>query len=96
MLPLSGKQKQMQGMEMAQLLSEIEQAALALTPQDRAALVEHLLATLDDGEDVDAEQAWLAEAERRYQEYRAGRTKAVPADEVFAQARARLARRNFP
>ena len=78
---------------MARSLEEIEQDALELRPQDRATLVEHLLATLDEGEDVDAEEAWVAEAERRYQEYRAGRMKAVPADQVHAEAEARLAKR---
>ena len=46
--------------------------------------------------DVDegVERAWLAEAERRYRDYRAGKTKAIPADEVFAHVKARLAKRN--
>jgi putative addiction module component (TIGR02574 family) len=77
---------------MARSLKEVERDALALLPSDRAALVEHLLSTLDEGEDEDAEEAWLAEAERRYQKYRAGKTKAVPAEQVFAEAEARLAR----
>lgn len=81
---------------MARRLDEIEREAMALRPKERAALVEHLLATLDDGEDVDAEEAWLAEAERRYQEYRAGRMKAIPADQALAEARRRLAGRETP
>ena len=50
-------------------------------------MAEHLLATLDPGEDIDAEGAWLAEAERRYQEYRAGRLRAKPAAEALRDAR---------
>ena len=75
---------------MARPLDEVERDALVLPLRERATLVEPLLATLDEGEDVDAEKEWLAEAERRYQEYRAGRMKAIPADEVFAEAEARL------
>ena len=75
---------------MARPLDEVERDALVLPLRERATLVEPLLATLDEGEDVDAEKEWLAEAERRYQEYQAGRMKAIPADEVFAEARARL------
>ena len=81
---------------MARPLDEIEREAMALPPKERAALVEHLLATLDDGEDVDAEEAWLAEAERRYQEYRAGRMKATAADQALAEARRRLPGRKAP
>ena len=68
-------------------LSDIEQDALALPARDRAALAEHLLATLDPGVDVDAEEEWLSEAERRYQEYRAGRMTARPAAEALARVR---------
>jgi putative addiction module component (TIGR02574 family) len=78
---------------MALPLEEVEREALVLPLRDRALLLEHLLASLDEGEDADAEEVWLAEAERRYQEYRAGRMKSVPAEDVFAEAEARLARR---
>jgi putative addiction module component (TIGR02574 family) len=81
---------------MAKPLDTVEREALALPQRDRATLAEHLLATLDEAEDKDVEAAWLAEAERRYQEYRAGRMRAVPADQVFAHIRAQLSRRNEP
>jgi len=57
---------------MARKLSEIESEAMQLSRQERALLVERLLTTLDVGEDVNAEELWLQEAERRYQEYRGG------------------------
>jgi len=75
---------------MNQLLNELEEKALTLPVEDRAALAEHLLATLDLGEDVDAEEEWLAEAERRYREYRSGRMKASPAAEAIARVRRAL------
>lgn len=72
---------------MARPLGEIEREALELPLRDRALLIERLLATLDSGEDEDAEEAWLAEAERRYQDYKAGKTTARPAAEVLEQAK---------
>ena len=51
---------------MARKLSEIETEAMQLSRQEQAVLVERLLTTLDVGEDVDAEELWLQEAERRY------------------------------
>ncbi|MGH9877554.1 MAG: addiction module protein [Nitrososphaerales archaeon] len=75
---------------MTRKLSEIESEAMQLSRQERALLVEHLLPTLDLGEDVDAEELWLQEAERRYQEYRAGRIASKPAQQVFEDAKKRL------
>jgi len=45
---------------------------------------------LDSGDDVDAEEAWLNEAERRYQEYRAGKLASRSADAVFEDALSNL------
>ncbi len=61
---------------MAKTLSEIERDALALSDQDRASLARHLLETLDKTQDEDAEEIWLIEAEKRYEEYRKGNIKA--------------------
>ena len=75
---------------MARKLSEIESEAMQLSRQERAVLVERLLTTLDVGEDVDAEELWLQEAERRYQEYRDGRLASKAAEQVFEDAKKRL------
>ena len=75
---------------MARKLSEIETEVMQLSRQERAVLVEHLLTTLDVGEDVDAEELWLQEAERRYQEYRAGRLASKSAEQVFEDAKKKL------
>lgn len=56
---------------------------MELSRQERAILAEHLLATLDPGDDVDAEELWLQEAEKRYTEYRAGKIGSKPAEQVF-------------
>ena len=79
---------------MPRKLSDVEQDALQLPLQERAILVERLLATLDAGEDTDVEELWLQEAEKRYAEYRAGRTESRPAEQVMEEARQRLHGRN--
>lgn len=76
---------------MPRSLAEIEEEVLQLPERDRAALAEHLLLSLMPGEDVDAENEWLQEAERRYQAYREGRIKSRTADLVIQEARNKLA-----
>lgn len=76
---------------MSRSLAEIEEEVLQLSEQDRATLAEHLLHCLMPGEDVDAENEWLEEAERRYKAYREGKINSRPADEVFREARKILA-----
>jgi putative addiction module component (TIGR02574 family) len=63
----------------------LEAEARKLSPQDRARLVRRLIATLDVGEEHDAEQLWLDEAERRLAAYRRGEITSLPGDEVFGE-----------
>lgn len=70
---------------------QIESAALELPRHERARLAERLLHSLDQDEAV--EDAWAMEIERRVAEYRAGTLKALPGDDVLAEARARLENR---
>ena len=69
--------------------AEIRDAALRLTPEEKARLAEELLASLDapDRAAIDAE--WGAAAERRVDELDAGKTTAIPADDVFRDLEAR-------
>ncbi|MBK5280821.1 MAG: addiction module protein [Nitrospiraceae bacterium] len=75
---------------MSKSVAELEQEARHLPTQDRALLAQHLIASIDPGEDVDAEAVWLAEAESRYQAYREGKLIAKPADQVFREAKSQL------
>ena len=68
---------------MVRKLTQVERDAMLLSRQERALLVESLLATLDPGDEIDAEELWVQEAERRYQEYRAGRIASKPATQVL-------------
>ena len=69
----------------------LEDQLLKLDARDRARLAELLLASLD-GSDADVEAQWADEAERRLRELRSGVVAGIPADEVFARTRARLAK----
>ena len=72
-----------------QLLDEL----LHLPAEDRALIAEKLTASLGDEEDdaspEEIEKAWATEIERRADEVLAGRSRGRPADEVFADLRAR-------
>jgi len=71
-------------------VKEIEEAALRLSSHERALLVEHLIGSLEPDEDPEAERSWIEEAERRYQDYKAGKVITIPAEQVFKDARLKL------
>jgi putative addiction module component (TIGR02574 family) len=66
--------------------AEIFSAALSLDVRDRAALAQTLLASLDELNEEEAQHLWADEAQRRLEEFRAGRARAVPAEEVARKA----------
>jgi len=76
---------------MAHSLPEIEKDALLLSAEDRARLAVRLLSSLEGtGESPEEiEKLWIAEAERRFQELRDGVVQGIPAQEVFAELRAK-------
>jgi putative addiction module component (TIGR02574 family) len=67
--------------------SDVLKTALSLEIQDRAALAERLLASLDELSEKESEQLWSEVAEKRLQEIRAGRARTIPAGEVHAKAK---------
>ncbi|HEY2962212.1 MAG TPA: addiction module protein [Pyrinomonadaceae bacterium] len=71
---------------------EIESAALALPPDARATLVEHLLESLDAKGQQRIEAIWAEEAERRDQEIESGMVAAIPGEEVMNRLRSRYKR----
>lgn len=68
---------------------QILKYALALPAQERAELVERLLATLQSPPDPRLDELWAREAEDRLDAYDRGELKAVPAEEVFDRIRQR-------
>lgn len=71
-------------------LQNIEKQAMHLEQSDRALLVDHLIASLDAGEDLDAEELWIKEAESRYAAYQQGEISSNPADKVLERVRKSL------
>jgi putative addiction module component (TIGR02574 family) len=58
--------------------------AMSLDARERATLAEKLLASLEELSEEEAERLWADEAQRRLDEYRAGRAKAARVDTVHA------------
>jgi len=69
---------------------EVESKALKLSSRERARLAQRLISSLDQGVDVDAEELWLHEAERRLAEIKSGKVAGIPADKVIRKARSLL------
>ncbi|MGZ5437309.1 MAG: addiction module protein, partial [Pyrinomonadaceae bacterium] len=64
---------------------KILQEALNLTPQDRAEVLERLLATFQEPPDPEIDKLWAQEAEDRIDAYDRGELGSVSAEEVFAR-----------
>jgi putative addiction module component (TIGR02574 family) len=71
-------------------VNQLEIAALELPAEERAHLAERILASLDG--DAGFEKEWVAEINRRLDEYETGQAGSLPGEEVFAEARRRLGR----
>lgn len=66
----------------------LEAEALKLATADRARLVEHLIASLD--EDSEIEEAWATEVERRIEAIDNDSVTLIPAADAIERARAAL------
>ena len=68
---------------------EILSAALSLSPNQRAMLTDHLLASFDSPNQKEIDAAWAEEAERRMREIDEGRVEATDGELVMQELRAR-------
>ncbi len=71
-------------------LEELESEVMKLGLEERAALAEKLILSLDAPSEAENLRLWIAEAERRLKELREGTATEVPAQEVFRRARAAI------
>ena len=71
---------------MSTRLEALEAEVMKLSAEERAHLVDRLLASLT--EDAAVEGAWAAEVERRIAEIESGRGQVVPAADAISRARA--------
>ena len=72
---------------MTSSVSEVFDAALGLSDEDRGKLAEKLVESLDPVVDPGAEEAWVAEIERRLARIDAGQAKWISMDEAVARLR---------
>jgi len=63
---------------------ELLKEALKLKPQDRFAVVDSILRSIDEP-DAAIDALWAEEAERRLAAYRAGRLAGIPMDELLRE-----------
>ena len=71
-------------------IEEILQAALALPPEARTVLIDHLLHSLDDSNREEIDKAWREEIERRVLEVDQGSVELIPGDKVIGELRSRF------
>jgi putative addiction module component (TIGR02574 family) len=57
-----------------------------LSLDERGQLATKILLSLEEPSEEEVEKLWIAAAERRLQEYREGKVRGIPAEEVFQQA----------
>lgn len=69
-------------------VEKIVQEALALPSEERARVLEALQESLQPDEEW--ERAWATEVKRRAKDLDEGRSRAIPAEEVFAKLRAQF------
>ena len=58
---------------MSPVLKELERKALELSPQEREELADNILRSLDGAPLTAVDEAWVAEAERRYNVFQVGK-----------------------
>lgn len=71
-------------------LTQIESEALSLPVQDRTALVQRLLLSLEDVSEPEFEHLWAEESVRRVAEFDTGKTQIISGAEVATKVRALL------
>lgn len=72
---------------MANVFKEIETSALKLNEKQRARLASRLIDSLEKRKELDTEQAWIEEIERRNHELESGEVELVPLADVISKAR---------
>ncbi len=75
---------------MAQTFDLVAQAAMGLSPAQRASLAHKLIASLDGTVDENAEAEWMAVIERRIAEVEQGKVECRSIEDVIRDLRAKL------
>ena len=72
------------------VFEEIEKQAMQLPEHERGVLAEKLLQSLGDSSLTGVDEAWIKEAEKRYNDYLVGKTSAIPGEKNFSEIRQEL------
>jgi len=70
---------------MGRTLEDLASEALGLSLESRDALAKRLLDSLDDLAPEECERLWVEEAARRYQQLKAGTSRSIASEELFAR-----------
>ena len=68
-------------------LERIEAEVMKLAPDNRAELARKILLSLEEPDETEVLQLWVAEAESRRKDLREGKAKESPAEEVLKRTR---------
>ena len=79
---------------MSRSYEEVQEAALALSAEERSRLAEVLLDSILTDQERAIEQEWLEVAERRRAEVDAGTATLIPADDVIRELKAKYSARH--
>jgi len=71
---------------MSKKLEEAMAILSELGLDERGQLAAKILLSLEEPSEEEVEKLWIAEADRRLQEYREGKVRGIPAEEVFQRA----------
>ncbi len=74
---------------MVNTYDEIFNAALSLPPGLRAILAEHLFKSLDAENQLEIDNLWAEEAEKRFQAVEQGEITPIPGEQVLRELRSR-------
>ena len=77
---------------MIQTIDDLAQSAAELPPDQRYALAQRILASVEPSDETAHDNAWSTEIHQRILRYDAGETVGIPAAEVFAEIEKNLAR----
>jgi putative addiction module component (TIGR02574 family) len=74
------------------VIQELEARIRSLDPAEKTELLRSLIAEIDAPIATELDDAWIAEAKKRYRQIADGTAQNVPADEVFEEVRSQLKR----
>jgi putative addiction module component (TIGR02574 family) len=77
---------------MIALSQKIEQEVLRLPSDERLALIDKLIVSLNLPTQSDIDKLWAKEAERRIKELDEGKVQGIPGEAVFKKLRSRLSK----